>query len=71
MLGVLHSHRVPDRLVRGIACHPDVYHFRDLDRLLSAVDYWGSAVWKPHYRVLSVPGLFGYVFNMAGVGQAD
>ena len=36
----------------------------DPDRLLSAVDYWGRAVWKPRYRVLSVPRLFGYVFNM-------
>ena len=37
----------------------------DPDRLLSAVDYWGRAVWKPRYHVRSLPGLFGCVFNMA------
>ena len=41
----------------------------DPDRLLSAVDYWGRAVWKPRYRVLSVPRLFGYVFNMAALDK--
>lgn len=38
----------------------------DPDRLLSAVDYWGRAVCGSRgYHVLSLPGLFGYVFNMA------
>ena len=37
----------------------------DPDRLRSAWDHWGRAVWKPRYHVLSVPGLFGYIFNMA------
>ncbi len=37
----------------------------DPDRLRSAMDYWGRAVWKPRYHVLSLPGLFGYVFSMA------
>ena len=37
----------------------------DPDRLQSAVDYWGRAVWKPRYHVLSLPGLFGFIFNMA------
>ena len=33
----------------------------DLDRLQSASDDWGRALWKPRYRVLNLPGLFGYV----------
>ena len=37
----------------------------DPQRLQSAVDYWGRAVWKPRYHALSLPGLFGYVFNLA------
>ena len=37
----------------------------DPQRLQSALDYWGRAVWKPRYHVLSLPGLFGYVFSMA------
>ena len=41
----------------------------DLDRLQSASDYWGRAVWKLRYRVLNLPGLFGYVFNMAALGE--
>jgi hypothetical protein len=39
----------------------------DPQRLQSAVDYWGRAVWKPRYHVLSLPGLFGYVFNLAAL----
>ena len=37
----------------------------DPDRLQSALDYWHRAVWKPRYHALSLPGLFGYVFNLA------
>ena len=41
----------------------------DPDRLRSALDYWGRAAWKPRYHVLTLPGLFGYVFNMAALHQ--
>ena len=41
----------------------------DPDRLRSAVDHWGRAVWKPRYHVLSLPELFGYVFNMAALQE--
>ena len=37
----------------------------DPDRLQSALDHWGRAVWKPRYHVLSLPGLSGFLFNMA------
>lgn len=29
----------------------------------------GRAVWKPRYHVLSLPGVFGYVFNLAALGE--
>ena len=38
-------------------------------RLRSGVDYCGRAVWKPRYHVLSVPGLFGYVFNLDALDE--
>jgi hypothetical protein len=41
----------------------------DPDRLQSALDYCGRAVWKPRYHILSLPGLFGHVFNLASVGD--
>jgi hypothetical protein len=34
------------------------------ERLAAAFDYWGRAVWKPRYHVLSLPGLHGSIFNM-------
>jgi hypothetical protein len=37
----------------------------DPARLQSAVDSWGLAVWKPRFHVLTVPGEFGFVFNLA------
>ena len=39
----------------------------DPQRLQSAVDYWGRAVWKPRYHMLTLPGLFGYAFNLAAL----
>ena len=39
----------------------------DRDRLQSAVDYRGRAVWKPRYHVLNLPGVFGSVFNLAAL----
>jgi hypothetical protein len=41
----------------------------DPQRLQSVLDHWGRAVWKPRYHVLSVPGLFGYVLNMAALHE--
>jgi hypothetical protein len=37
----------------------------DPGRLRSALDYCGRAGWKPRYHVLSLPGNFGFLFNMA------
>ena len=41
----------------------------DPDRLRSVLDYWDRAVWKPRYHVLSLPGLFGNVFNLAALEE--
>jgi hypothetical protein len=41
----------------------------DPDRLQSAWQCRGRAVWKPRYHVLSLPGLFGHVFNMAALDK--
>jgi hypothetical protein len=41
----------------------------DPDRLRAALDYWGRGVWKPRYHVLSLPGLFGFVFNLVALDQ--
>ena len=38
-------------------------------RLRSGVDHCGRAVWKPRHHVLSVPGLFGYVFNLDALDE--
>jgi len=34
-------------------------------RLQSVLNEWGRAVWKPRFHVSSVPGLSGYVVNLA------
>ena len=39
----------------------------DPDRLQSAWDQWGRAVWKPRYHVLSLSGLSGHLFNLAAL----
>ena len=37
----------------------------DPQRLQSALDYWGRAVWKPRYHVLSLPGIGVSVIDRA------
>ena len=54
--------------IEGDELNRTLWH-HDPDRLRSAVDHWGRAVWKPRYHILSLPGLFGYVFNLAALQE--
>jgi hypothetical protein len=50
--------------LEGDELHVTMWH-HDPDRLQSAWDYWGGGVWKPRYHVVSLPGLFRHVVNLA------